>query len=348
MAYHDHDDSHMKREGDPGVLALTRQDLKGLVTIRDAIDLVKIAFRDLSAGHAVVPLRTSLEVTPGSATTLLMPAYLPDVPALGFKAISIFQGNARRNLPIGNAMVCMIDPETGVPTALLNGAYLTALRTGAVSGASAELMAREDSRHLVVIGAGTQGVTQAAAVCAVRPIERITVVYRHEDSWRRYREAIAADWPELLDRLDGTSDAEVAVREADIVCAATTSRTPVFEDAWVQPGTHVAGVGSFTPQMQEVPAPFVARARVVVDMKEHALEEAGDLIIPIRDGVMREGDIVGELGELVAGEITARVSEGDVTFFKSVGNAVQDIAVAHAAVSRAMAQGVGQEINLGE
>jgi ornithine cyclodeaminase/alanine dehydrogenase-like protein (mu-crystallin family) len=341
------DQDHIKREGEPGVLALSRQDLKRLVSMRDAIDLVKIAFRDLSAGHAVVPLRTSLEVKPGSATTLLMPAYLPDVPALGLKAISIFQENARRGLPIGNAMVCMIDPETGVPAALLNGAYLTALRTGAVSGASAELMAREDARHLVIIGAGTQGVTQAAAVCASRPIERVTVVYRHESSWQRYREAIAADWPDLLDRLEGTTDAEAAVRAADIVCVATTSRTPVFEDAWIKPGTHVSGVGSFTPQMQEVPAPFVVRARVVVDMKEHALEEAGDLIIPIREGLLRADDILGELGELVAGTLTARTSELDVTFFKSVGNEVQDIAVAHVAVSRAMEQGVGQEIDLG-
>lgn len=336
-----------RAEGDARVLALSRQDLKTLVPMADAIELVKTAFRDLSAGRAVVPLRLALDVQPGSATTLLMPAYLPDVPALGFKAISIFQENGKRGLPIGNAMVCTIDPETGVPNAILNGAFLTALRTGAVSGASAELMAREDARRLVIIGAGTQGVTQAAAVCAVRPIERITVVYRHEDSWRRYREAIAADWPELLDRLDGTSDVEVAVREADIVCAATTSRTPVVEDAWVRPGTHVSGVGSFTPQMQEVPAPFVVRARVVVDMKEHALEEAGDLIIPIAAGQMRAEDIVGELGELVAGEITARVSDDDVTFFKSVGNAVQDIAVAHAAVTRAMERGIGQQIDLG-
>ena len=314
--------------------------------MRDAIELVKAAFRDLSAGRAVVPLRLAVDVQPGRATTLLMPAYLPDLPALGFKAISIFQENTKRGLPIGNAMVCVINAETGEPTAILNGAYLTALRTGAVSGASAELMAREDARHLVVIGAGTQGVTQAAAVCAVRPIERITVVYRHEASWQRYRDAIAADWPGLQDRLEGTPDAERAVREADIVCAATTSRTPVFEDAWVRPGTHVAGVGSFTPQMQEVPAPFVARARVVVDMKEHALEEAGDLIIPIREGLISPDDIVGELGEVVAGEVTPRRSDDDVTFFKSVGNAVQDIAVAHAAVTRAAEQGIGQRIDL--
>jgi ornithine cyclodeaminase/alanine dehydrogenase-like protein (mu-crystallin family) len=229
----------------------------------------------------------------------------------------------------------------------MNGAYLTALRTGAVSGASTELMARKDAKNLVVIGGGTQGVTQAAAVCEVRDIERITVVDRYEASFDRYRAMMAEDWPALVDRITGTTDAEAAVREADVICLATTSKSPVFEDAWVKPGTHVSGVGSFTPEMQEAPASFVARARVVVDMKEHALEEAGDLIIPLRDGTIGEDHILGELGELVLGRITGRTSDEDVTFFKSVGNAVQDMAVASAAFRGAKEQGLGQDVDLG-
>src|SRR5690606_8134691 len=134
---------------------------------------------------------------------------------------------------------------------------------------------------------------------------------------------------------------------ADIICLATTSKSPVFEDSWVRPGTHISGVGSFTPQMQEAPAGLVARARVVVDMKEHALEEAGDLIIPLRDGTITESHIVGELGELVAGKIPGRTSNDEITFFKSVGNAVQDMAVANAAYRGARERGLGQEINLG-
>lgn len=329
------------------MLALSKRDIRHLVSMRDAVELVKTAFHELSEGRAVVPLRSSVEVMPGTSTLLLMPAYMPGLPALGFKAVSIFQENGRRGLPTANAMVCMIDPDTGVPMALLNGAYLTALRTGAVSGASSQLMAREDARKLVVIGAGTQGVTQAAAVCAVRDIEKITVVYRREESWEAYRDAIAEDWPEISGRLTGTDDVESAVREADIVCLATTSKTPVLEDAWIKDGTHVSGVGSFTPEMQEVPADFVARARVVLDMREHALEEAGDLIIPLRQGVISEDHIVGELGDVVAGSVVPRNNDTDVTFFKSVGNAVQDMVVANAAVLRSQQQGVGQEIDLG-
>lgn len=329
------------------MLALTKDDIRQTVTMRDAIDLVKLAFRELSEGRAVVPLRSFIDVEPGRDVMFMMPAFLPDMHALGFKMISIFQENGKRGLPVGNAIVCAVNAETGVPEALMNGAYLTALRTGAVSGASSELMAREDAKHLVVIGSGTQGVTQAAAVCEARDIDRITVVYRNEESFTRYKEMIAEDWPDLLDRIEGTSDAEAAVREADIICLATTSKSPVFEDSWVRPGTHISGVGSFTPQMQEAPAGLVARARVVVDMKEHALEEAGDLIIPLRDGTITESHIVGELGELVAGKIPGRTSNDEITFFKSVGNAVQDMAVANAAYRGARERGLGQEINLG-
>lgn len=329
------------------MLALTKDNIRQTVSMREAVDLVKMAFRELSEGRAQVPLRTFIDVEPGRDVMFMMPAYLPGLQALGFKMISIFQENGTRGLPVGNAIVCAVNDETGVPEALMNGAYLTALRTGAVSGASTELMARPDAKQLVVIGSGTQGVTQAAAVCAVRDIERITVVYRHEESFGRFREMVAKDWPDLLDRLEGTDDAKAALREADVVCLATTSRTPVFEDAWIRPGTHVSGVGSFTPQMQEAPADFVARARVVVDMKEHALEEAGDLIIPMRDGVFTEQHIVGELGEVVGGRVTGRTSDDEVTFFKSVGNAVQDMAVANAAYRAARERGLGSEIDLG-
>ncbi|HWV24443.1 MAG TPA: ornithine cyclodeaminase [Thermomicrobiales bacterium] len=329
------------------MLALSKHDIQQLVSMNDAIDLMKTAFLELREGRATVPLRSAVDVQPGRAVTLLMPAFMPGIDALGFKVVSIFQDNPSRGLPTANAMVCMIDAGTGVPAALLNGSYLTALRTGAVSGASTDLMARPDARVATVIGAGAQGVTQAAAVCAARPIERVNVVYRHEEAWRQFRDAVAADWPELSERLHGTTDVESAVREADVLCLATTSTTPVFEDAWVKDGTHVSGVGSFTPQMQETPADFVARARVVLDMKEHALEEAGDLIIPLRDGVFGEDHIVGELGDLVNGSVAGRTSDTEVTFFKSVGNAVQDMTVADFAVRQARERGVGQEIDLG-
>lgn len=329
------------------MLALSRNDLRQVLSMQQCIDLVKSAFVELYKGRAEVPLRLGLDVNPGKDVTLLMPAFLPELDALGFKVVSVFQNNSGRNIPVTSAMVCLVDTETGMPSAILNGSYLTQLRTGAVSGAAADLMSRADSRNLVVIGGGAQGVTQAVAVAAVRDITSITVVDKFETSFPRFQAAIDQDWPELSDKLSFVTDGEEAVRNADIICLATTARQPVFDASWVKPGTHVNGVGSFTPEMQETPEDFVTRARIVVDMKEHALAETGDLIIPLRNGSLQESDIVGELGGLVLGEFPGRTSDEELTFFKSVGNAVQDMTVAAYAVKAAREQGIGQEIDLG-
>lgn len=328
------------------MLALSGRDLRRVISMSQCIELVKAAFVELYEGRADVPLRLGLDVDPGRDVTLLMPAHLPEMKALGFKVVSVFQSNSDRKIPVTSAMVCLVDTETGVPSAVLNGSYLTQLRTGAVSGAAAELMSRENSRNLVVIGGGAQGVTQAAAIAAVRDIGRITVVDKFESSFPRFRAAIEQDWPDLSEKLHFATDGEASVREADIICLATTSKQPVFDASWLKPGVHVSGVGSFTPEMQETPEEFVTRARIVVDMKEHALAETGDLIIPLENGTLQENDIVGELGGLVLGEFPGRTSDDEWTFFKSVGNAVQDMSVAAFAVKAATEQGIGQQIDL--
>ena len=328
------------------MLVLSRADVKQLVSMPRAIDIVTGAFRDLSAGQALAPLRTALDVVPGKGTTLVMPAYVPSAQALGVKVVSVFTENAARGLPTIASVVALFDHETGQPLAMMEGGYLTALRTGAVSGAASRLLAREDSSVLVVIGAGAQALTQAAAVCAVRPIERVIVVGRSQPSLDRFRQRMAEDWPELSDRLETSLDVSAAVRIADIICTATTSGTPVIVDADVRPGTHINGVGSFTPQMQEVPAQTVARAIVVVDQMEPALEEAGDLIVPLNEGIIGGNHFSRELGQLADGQVTGRTSDHDITFFKSVGNAVQDMAVGRFAFDEAVRRGVGQTVSL--
>lgn len=326
------------------MLVLTRNDVRLLVPMTDAIELMKLAFRELSAGRAESPLRSVVPVAEG-AVTLLMPAYVPAANALGFKVVSVFEGNRDKDLPTISAMVCLLDESTGAPMAIMNGAYLTALRTGAVSGAATDLLARDDARNLVVIGAGAQGVTQAAAVAAVRPIEKITVVDLSEDSLERYRGQIAEEWPELLDRLETSSDASV-VAQADVICTATTSRKPVFSDRDVKPGTHINAIGAFTPEMQELPEETVARATIVVDQVEAVLEEAGDFIIPINKGTLERRRIERELGQIVAEEAPGRTTVDEITLFKSVGNAVQDVTVARWAVERAIDTGAGQQVSI--
>jgi len=328
------------------VLALTKADVQRLVPMPDAIELMKIAFAELSAGRTTSPLRTVISVEHGMSDALFMPAHVPALNALGLKLVSVFQGNRERGLPVINALVCLIDPATGEPLAIMDGTYLTALRTGAVSGAATDLLARPDSRVLVSIGAGAQGATQIAAVCAVRPIERIVAVDVSEDSLSRFRAAMARDWPELVDRLETSTNAATAVRGADVICTATTSRTPVFDDGDVRPGTHVNAVGAYTPEMQELPAATVARATVVVDAVEAALAEAGDLIVPIRDGLVDRDHFSRELGMVAAGTAPARSDAEEITLFKSVGNAVQDVVVARRAVDRAREGGVGTTIDL--
>ena len=328
------------------MLVLTRSQVRDLVSMSDAIALMKEAFGELSAGRTVSPLRTVIPLQDREADALFMPAFVPSMDALGLKSVNVFRNNPSRGLPAIHALVMLVDTETGKPAAIMDGSYLTALRTGAVSGAAADLLAREDSRTLTVIGAGAQGVTQIAAICAVRPIERVIAVDINEAALERLREGIRRDWPDLLERVEISTNAPGAVRQADIVCTATTSRQPVFADANLKPGTHVSGVGAYTPQMQEIPAETVVRATVVVDAMDAALEEAGDLIIPLNQGLVSRDHFARELGMLVNGDVSGRTSREEITFFKSVGNAVQDVVVAKRAVERAEQRGVGLEIDL--
>jgi alanine dehydrogenase len=327
------------------MLVLTRSQVRELVPMPEAIELMKVAFSELSAGRTVSPLRTVIPLPDREGDALFMPAFVPAMNALGLKSVNVFRRNPQRGLPVIHAIVSLVNPETGQPLAIMDGTYLTALRTGAVSGAAADLMAREDSRVLVAIGAGAQGVTQIAAICAVRPIERVIAVDINESALSRLRESLAHDWPELVDRLETTTDAS-AVREADIICTATTSHTPVFRDEDVRLGTHVSGVGAYTPEMQELPAETVARATIVVDAMDAALAEAGDLIIPLREGRITRDHLARELGMVASGAAPGRTSRDEITLFKSVGNAVQDVVVAKRAVDRARELGVGTEIEL--
>lgn len=330
------------------MLALTRNQVRALVSMPDAIELMKQAFAELSAGRTVSPLRTVIPLPDREADALFMPAYVPAMDALGLKSVNVFRNNPAAGLPAIHALVMLVDTTTGQPMAIMDGAYLTALRTGAVSGAAADLLARPDSHVLTVIGAGAQGVTQIAAVCAVRPIERVIAVDVNDAALERLKAGIAQDWPDLAGMVETSNDASSAVRISDIVCTATTSRTPVFSDADLKPGTHVSGVGAYTPQMQEVPAETVARATVVVDAIDAALEEGGDLIIPLHQGLVDRAHFARELGMLVNGDATGRTSDEEITFFKSVGNAVQDMVVGKRAVERAREQGLGIEIDLAQ
>jgi len=325
---------------------LRREDVQQAISMTQAIEAVKGAFAQLSGGRANVPLRTQLPVPQHDGVTLFMPAYLEETNSLAVKIVSVFPNNLDQGLPTIHALVIVVDAATGQPIAAVDGTYLTALRTGAASGAATDLLARSDAQRVAIFGAGTQGRTQLQAVCEVRQVAKVWVY----DTVRARAEQYAAEMrqkggkiPTNIEVADSPAD---AVAGADIICTATTSSTPVFHDASLKPGVHINGIGSYTPQMQEIDEATVARAKIVVGSRSACLAETGDLIIPLGKGLISESDIHAELGEIVLGWKPGREAEQEVTFFKSVGNAVQDAAVARLALLAATEKGLGIQVEL--
>lgn len=316
---------------------LTADDVRAAVTMREAIDAVREGFIALSTGRARVPLRGVLELPEGFLLT--MPAHLEGTPASAIKVVSVHPGNAPRGLPIIFAAVLVTDAQTGALRALMDGRVLTALRTGAASGLATDLLAQERASILAVIGAGVQARTQIAAICAVRPITEIRVFSLAG------ADQLVAELHELYPaRSVAAASAAEALYGAQVIVAATNSKTPVVTLADLAPGAHINGIGSFTPEMQELASDVVKAARIVVDHRESAWAEAGDLIIPRRQGLITEAAVHAEIGEIAAGLKEGRRSPTEITFFKSVGNAVQDAALAQRVLAAAEARGLGTEV----
>jgi alanine dehydrogenase len=325
---------------------LSRDDVAQAVTMAEAIKAVKKAFIQLSSGNAEVPLRTQIPVRKRNATTLFMPAYLTQSDSMGAKIVSVFPNNQRRGLPTIHALVIVVDAKTGQPLAAMDGTYLTALRTGAASGLATDLLARKDSRVAAIFGAGTQSRTQLEAVCTVRDIERVWVYDVKPRVARAYVKEMKVRGKPFPQDIRVAQSSKQALHEADVVCTATTSFRPVFADGSLKLGVHINGVGSYTPEMQEIPARTVVRSKVVVDSREASLAEAGDLIISIDGGLITNKNIHGEIGDIASGKIPGRESVEETTFFKSVGLAVQDVAVAELVLKRAEELGLGLEVDI--
>lgn len=322
---------------------LSADDVRRALPMAEAVAAMKSAFAQLSAGRANVPLRTPIEVPAHHGVTLFMPGYLADDDQMAIKIVSVFDENPAQGLPLIHALVVVVDATTGIPRAAMDGTYLTALRTGAVSGAAADLLSRPDARTVAIFGAGAQGRTQLEAVCAVRPIEKAWVFDTNTNGAAIYADEMTARMSLPVEAAASSKD---ALCQADIVCTATTSETPVFDDADLAPGVHINAVGAYTPEMQEIPAATVIRAKVVIDHTESSMAEAGDLLIPISQGLIAKDHIYAELGEIASGRKPGRQPEDDVTLFKSVGVAVQDVAAAARVLAAAERLDLGTEVTL--
>ena len=325
------------------ITVLSSADIRQALPMSAAIEAMKEAFAELSGGRVTMPTRTHIDVPDHAGTALFMPSYAARFGRIGVKIVNVFGANRAKDLPAIQGLVGLFDSETGTPLALLNGTYLTALRTGAASGLATDLLARTDAATVAILGAGVQGRTQLEAVCAVRPIRRVRVYDVRLEAAETFANEMGTA---LAVEVTIASSAQEAVQGAHVICAATVSSRPVFADADLAPGTHINAIGSYKPDVQEIPAETMQRALVVVDHRASALAETGDLIIPIKQGLLQESDIHAELGEIVAGQASGRASESQITLFKSVGVAIQDLAAATRALAQAQAAGLGQIVEI--
>ncbi|MDP9381276.1 MAG: ornithine cyclodeaminase family protein [Chloroflexota bacterium] len=320
-------------------------DVAACVSMRDVLGAVREGFAAFSDRSAVAPVRTVLPLPEG--TTLMMPAALPRQGITTVKVVSVYPNNSARGLPAILGLVAVLDAGTGEPLALMEGAYLTGLRTGAASGVATDLLSRPDARVLGLVGTGFQARFQAEAVAAVRAIEEVRVYGRDAQRWSCFVSELRDYLRERGYAIEvrAAMNPADAVEAADVVCAATSSSTPVFEAASIKAGTHINGVGSYTLAMREVPPELIRRARVFVDSREAAEAEAGDLLPEVESGRLSWSSLP-EIGEVLLGTRTGRESPDEVTFFKSVGLAVQDAAAAGLVARRAREMGLGQRLAL--
>jgi ornithine cyclodeaminase len=337
--------SDTREYGETNMFVLNAAEVRKCLPMKATIDAMKRAFAALSMGQAEVPLRSQLKIPGSHAVNLFMPAYVRDEAgeSLAVKIASVYPENIKMGLPIIHAAVLVLAADTGQPLALIEGSTLTAIRTGAASGAATDLLARENARTAAIIGAGVQARTQLEAVCSVRSIEFAWIYDPNSDRVHEFVTEMAGKGPIPRDLRPAANSAQ-AVADADVICTATTSHGSVFPDEALKPGVHINGVGSYTPEMQEIPEETIRRALVVVDSLPAALAEAGDLIVPLTKGVITRHHLETELGEIASGLKPARASPEQVTVFKSVGVAVQDAAAAKLALQNARAFGLGQEI----
>jgi alanine dehydrogenase len=318
---------------------LAESDVRAVLSMDALIDLMERALTEYSAGRVTQPLRTVLAVGAEHAFYALMPAALREPAAIGTKLVTVFGSNAARGLPTHLATIVLVDPETGALQAIMDGRYITEARTAAVSAASTRHLARKDARVLAVIGSGVQARSHIEALTRVRRFEEVRI-------WSRTATHVTSLIDEMMmrvtPRLVPAASARDAVDGADVIALVSASREPVVLGEWIRRGAHLCAVGACRPDQREMDTALVRSARVFVDSRAGAVAEAGDLVIPIKEGAIDASHIAGELGETFAGTVAGRRDDEEITVFKSLGMAVEDVAAAHLAYVRASERGLGR------
>jgi len=322
---------------------LTEAEVYAALTPTERVEAMRSAFGQLARGQSILPPRTVVDA--GLGQMLVMPSYLRDSGQLATKIVSVFPGNAARGLPLIQGLVVVVNAKTGQPEAILDAGALTALRTAAASALATDLLARSDADTLALLGAGVEGRAHLEVISAVRPLKEVRIVSRT----RCRAETLADDFAVAS---GGRTHAVVvdtaaeALRGAGMVVTATTSPVPLFDGNLVEPGTHINAVGAWRPETRELDSALMQRATIVVDQRQAAWEEAGELIRARQEGLLDEQDVWAELGEIVIGTRPGRRTNQEITLFKSVGLAVQDAAMGGAIARAAEIRGLGTVIDL--
>jgi alanine dehydrogenase len=324
-------------------LLLSRQDVIKVLDMKDCMNVVEKAFAEMSNGTAVLPLR--IPITPPDGLSLYMPAYLKELGALACKIVAVYKNNPKNfNMPVTVGKVLLQDPRTGDVLCIMDGGYLTAVRTGAASGVATKYLARKaDGQVAGIFGAGVQAKAQLWAVAEARKLSK-ALVYDISD------EAIKSFITEMSTKLGievvKAASADQLLQQADIICTATSAATPIFDGAKVREGCHINGIGSHTPNARELDTAIIKRSMLVADSYEACLKEAGDIMIPITEGAIDKSHMKAELGEIITGRKPSRSNDREITLFKSNGLAIQDAATAKVVYDKAMAAGIGTSVNI--
>jgi alanine dehydrogenase len=323
------------------VLILSRSDLEQVLTLPEIVTTLEDAFKDLALGKTMKIPRTPVSLQAGWIG--IMPAYLPTQDAFSTKIVTVYNGNLDMGLPAIMATVILNDPKTGEVLSIMDGGLITAMRTGGLGGLAAKYLSRKDSHVAGIFGAGVQARTQLRALAEVREIQRALVYDNVPARAKKFVEEMnkVLEFP-----VEVAETPSVAVKAADIITTVTPSGQPVFDGRDIQPGTHINAFGNYKPTEREIDTETIVRSRVFVDQEEAALEEAGDLLLPIKEGKFRREDIRGSIGEVILGLKAGRTSDEDITLFKSEGLGIQDCAAASLAYRNATKRGVGKNFDL--
>ena len=326
------------------ILILDSEQIRELLPMRNCIELMADALSSLARGEVFQPLRTIIRPPEAHGLLGLMPAYRTgEHGAFGMKAICVFPGNPAIGKDAHQGAVMLFSRETGELTALMNASEITAIRTAAVSAVATRVLAREDPHQLGIIGAGVQARTHLVALDAVRSIRHARVASRNIE---HARELVREMQPRFSFPIEAVESNEDAVRDADLIVTATSSQEPVINKDWISPGAHVNAIGTHSPNSREIDSATMAAARIFVDRRESALNESGDYLLAAKEGLINADSIIAEIGELLMGSKPGRTSADEITLFKSLGLAIEDVACAEYLYEKAMSQNSGTWVNL--